>query len=386
MRILISILRFEPGKALGSEVYLRSMLEGLAAVRRGEQVTIAATETAAAWGRRFAPDLEWVSRKTSGSIVRRAVSETGVADKLAREHEADVIFFPLNVMPRVSVPSVLLIHDLVNEFYSRKFPLYRPIYYRTVRSLVRRSIRQADSILTISRTVAAELEASKLLRAGQKVFVAPLSSPPVGAKKRPAELSEINKRIVLQTGDHLPHKNQITGLKAMAVLRSKHPRWFDDVQMVLTGGSTSNKELRDFVKSNGLAGDVTFLGKVKPAELEWLMQEAELICFPTLYEGFGLGVIEGQLRRKQLLVSDIPVLREVSRDSAIFFDPKDPDELAEKMALVLERDSYDRSLIDRGAKNAASWTWQDHASRVLEVLKLTANIGKAPVLTSSAEL
>jgi len=261
---------------------------------------------------------------------------------------------------------------LVNEFYSKRFPFYRPVYYQTVKILVRKSIKSADTVLTISRTIAGELENSKFVKNGQKIFIAPLSSQPISKKERPAELPAYNRKIILQTGDHLPHKNHIAGLKAMSVLSKTYPQLFKNLQMVLTGGFFRDKSLKKFVEENNLGENVTFLGKVSTEELEWLMQEAKLICFPTLYEGFGLGIIEAQLRAKPVLASDIPVLREVSGNTAIFFEPENYKQMAEEIRRILERESYDQRLINKGLENAKAWDWESHAQKVLEVLKLTA--------------
>lgn len=372
MRIFISILRFEPGKTLGSEVYLRSLLNALTKIKNDEQIIIAASENGVEWGKLIAPEFTWISQMLPASVVRRMISETNGIEKLAKEYQADVIFFPFNIMPKVRIPSVLLVHDLVNEFYCRKFPFYRPVYYRTVKTLVRKSIKSADNLLTISRVIAEELASSKFVKPEQKIFVAPLSSQPILKKKRPTKLTDNKKKIILQTGDHLPHKNHITGLKAMSALSTAYPQLFDNLHMILTGGFIHDKRLKKFVEENNIGGNVTFLGKVSAEELEWLMQEAELICFPTLYEGFGLGIIEAQLRGKPIIVSDIPVLREVSGNTAIFFEPENHNQLAEEIKRVLEQKSYNKYLIDNGLLNAVSWNWEDHAQKVLEVLKLTA--------------
>lgn len=372
MRIFISILRFEPGKTLGSEVYLRSLLNALTKIKTDEEIIIAASENGVRWGRQFAPELKWISQALPASIVRRMISETNRTEKLARQYHADVIFFPFNIMPKVKIPSVLLVHDLVNEFYSRRFPFYRPVYYQTVKTLVRKSIRRANNLLTISRGIAEELANSKFVKPEQKVFVAPLASQPVTKKQRPANLPNNNKKIILQAGDHLPHKNHITGLKAISVLSTVYPESVNNLQMVLTGGFIHDRNLKKFVEEKNINENVTFLGKVSAEELEWLMQEAELICFPTLYEGFGLGIIEAQSRGKPIIVSDIPVLREVSGNTGIFFEPENHNQLAEEIKRVFEQKSYDKSLIDKGLLNAVSWNWENHAQKVLEVLKLTA--------------
>jgi glycosyltransferase involved in cell wall biosynthesis len=299
------------------------------------------------------------------------ISETNLTEKLARAHRADVIYFPFNIMPKVSIPSVLLVHDLVNEFYSARFPLYRPLYYQTVKTLVRKSIRRAGNLLTISNAIAEELKKSGLTREPQKIFVAPLASQPISEMRRPPALCFENKKIILQTGDHLPHKNHITGLRAMAFLSKTYPHLAEKLHLVLTGGFIRDEKLRRYVSENKIEQNVSFLGKVSDEELEWLMQKSEVVCFPTLYEGFGLGIVESQKRGKPLIVSDIPVLREVSDNTAIFFEPENYIELGEKIKAVIERKSDNKSLIDKGLQNASSRSWESHVEKVIEVLEYT---------------
>lgn len=373
MKIFISIVRFKPGKTLGSEVYLRSMLRALAEVSHDEEIFIAASKETVEWGKKLAPEFTWVPLDLSRSIIRRILSESSEIDKLASKYEADVLFFPFNIMPKVSTPSVLLVHDLVNELYSRKFPMYRPVYYQTVKTLIRRSIKRADNLITISRVIADDLNNSKFMRSDQQVFVAPLASQPVNDKRfRPKELPDDGRKIILQTGEHLPHKSHITGIKAMSELSKNNPEIFAELRLVLTGGQIQNKKLKQFVKDNQIDENITFLGKVTNEELEWLMQEADLICFPTIYEGFGLGIIEAQLRGKPIVVSDIPVLREVSGNAAIFFEAENFIELAEKIRNSFRNGFEYSELVLKGRHNARKLSWESHARKILEVLKKTA--------------
>ena len=378
MKILISILRFDPGKTLGSEVYLRSLLGALSNIVKNEKITIAASERGVEWGKKIAPGFSWISQPISNSILKRMMSESSEIEKIAETNQADVIFFPFNIMPKVNFPSVLLIHDLVSEFYTRKFPFYRPIYFRAVKSFLRKSVRRADNLLTISSFIADELKKSKFIKTDQDVFVAPLASQPVLIKtKKPSKLILDDRKIILQTGDHLPHKSHITGLRAIALLSTAYPDLIDKIHLVLTGGNIKNNSLEKYVFNNKIEKHVTFLGKVSNEELEWLMQESSLIAFPTIYEGFGLGVIEAQLRDRPIILSDIPVLREVSGNQAIFFEPENSDELAEKIKTYFHNDLNCNYLIEAGKENALRWNWENHARIVLDVLRKTAKLDKS---------
>lgn len=374
MNIFISILRFEPGRTLGSEVYLRSLLGAMSKIVKDEKIIIAASEKGVDWGKKIAPDFKWIAQTTHGSNIRRMLSESSEIEKLAKTHNADVVYFPFNLMPKISIPSVLLIHDLVNEFYSRKFPFYRPLYFQAVKFFVRKSVKRADNLITISRFIADELKNSKFVKADQKIFVAPLAGQTVFENlKKPDKIKSDGREIILQTGDHLPHKSHITGLQAMSMLSRTYTEVFNKLHLVLTGGYIQDGTLTKFVSDNKIEDSVTFLGKVSNEELEWLMQNSSLISFPTIYEGFGLGVIEAQLRGKPLVISDIQVLREVSGNQAIFFEPQNPSDLAEKIKEFFDNQTKHRTMIETGRKNAVKWNWENHAETVLDVLRKTAS-------------
>lgn len=375
MRIFISILRFEPARTLGSEVYLRSLLRALSKIVIEDKIIIAASEKGVEWGKLIAPDFEWIPQAIPDSTVKKILTESKKIEKLAKSHNADVIFFPFNLMPKSSVPSVLLIHDLVNEFYSRNFPLYRPLYFQAVKMFVRKSIKRADNLITISHFIADELKKLKFVNAEQKVFVVPLASQRIFDKiKQPTNIKQDNRNIILQTGDHLPHKSHITGLKAMSLLSRNYPDLFNKLHLVLTGGYIQDKTLKKFVEKNNLENNITFLGKVSNEGLEWLMKNSSLIAFPTIYEGFGLGIIEAQLRGKPIILSDIPVLREVSGNQAVFFKPQNPIDMADKIKNFFNNKSDYQTMIDSGKQNAVKWSWENHAREVLNVLRETAKL------------
>ncbi len=116
------------------------------------------------------------------------------------------------------------------------------------------------------------------------------------------------------------------------------------------------------------------MGRLSSEELEWVMQNTSIACFPTLYEGFGLGIVEAQLRNTPVIASDIPVLREVSGNCAVFFEPENEKDLAKKIVNVLDgNNSRVENLIKMGLSNINKWSWENHCSKVIEILRLTAN-------------
>ena len=377
MRIFISAPRFEPARTLGGEAYFRSFLRALSEVKNEERVAVLASEKGCEWGEKLAKSFEWIPQSVSNSKVKRIIHERNNAEKTAGKWQADVVLFPFNYMPRFRLPNVLIVHDLVNEFYCRQFPRFRPVYYRIMRYIVRRSINRAAAIVTMTNATRNEMYRHRLIKPKQIVHLAPLSAEmPWRETRRPSSLASDGRQLILQSGDHLPHKNHLTGILAMAELRQNFPEVFKRVQMVLTCGFNRDQKLKELVERKNLNANVSFIGKLPNEELEWLMQNAALFSFPTLHEGFGLGVVEAQLRRLPVVASDLPVLREVSGGAAAFFEPSNHVKMAETMATLLTDESYRQNLTQQGFENVKRWSWTDNAQKVLAVLRSTALNGK----------
>ncbi len=374
MRILISIMRFEPGRTLGSEVYLSSFLEALSRVTEDEEIAVVGSEESCRWGEIFNNKINWISAKIPQSALGRIIFEHNNAEKIAGRWNSNVVFFPFNLMPPMKIPSVLLVHDLVNEFYCKNFPRFRPIYFRLLRYFVRRSVKRSKAIITISKAIADELHELKLVKQEQQVHIVPLAvNRRINNSQKPKHVPSGNFKIILQPGAQLPHKDHLTGINAFGELKRNYTDIYNQTRLILTGDINTDRQLKEAVKRQGIKKNVIFLGRLSPEELEWTMQNASVACFPTLYEGFGLGIVEAQARKTPLIASDIPVLKEVSGGGAIFFKQRNAKDLAEKIAAMLDtkNDSL-ANLIKVGTANIDKWSWEDHCRKVISILKLTA--------------
>ncbi len=168
------------------------------------------------------------------------------------------------------------------------------------------------------------------------------------------------ERYFLAVGSLHPQKNLITLLKAMQILGS-------DYQLYVVGGQrvnfAANSEMQNYVSDN-----VKFLGRVSDQELLTYYQNAEALIFPSLYEGFGIPPLEAQSCGTPAIVSDIPVLREIYGNSVLYFDPLNPNDIAEKMKLLYHDSELGSQLIKRGFENAGSYSWEKSAQRLSDFI------------------
>lgn len=139
-----------------------------------------------------------------------------------------------------------------------------------------------------------------------------------------------------------------------------------DCRLLIVGGANKvfaqNKELR---KSE----NIEFLGRVSDEELIHLYQGADAFIFPSLYEGFGLPVIEAMCVGCPVIASDIPVLREVCGEAAIYFNPNDTDDMRDKIqSYMAGRQQLRTVMTEKGKENVLRFSWQVSAQKLVKLL------------------
>jgi glycosyltransferase involved in cell wall biosynthesis len=136
--------------------------------------------------------------------------------------------------------------------------------------------------------------------------------------------------------------------------------------LVMPGYPTSHeKELRARASALALEQDVRFVGWIPPADLEGLYRVASCFVFPSLYEGFGLPVLEAMVRGVPVACSGRSSLAEVAGDAARLFDPEDPGDIAAAVSEVLNDERLRARLVAAGRGQAARFSWEETARDTL---------------------
>jgi glycosyltransferase involved in cell wall biosynthesis len=279
----------------------------------------------------------------------------------------DLIHTPLPVaIPPVGSAQrlVVTIHDLAFLVLPDTFPgLWRTLY----RLALRRAVRTAHAVIAPSRHTAEDLIRRTRMRA-DRVHVVPLAASLPEEATDPAEaLARLKVRppYILSVGTLEPRKNLVRLVRAYRRLAARGAPH----RLVLAGaiGWQPQPLLREVAE--GAPGEVVLVGEVLPAELDALYRAADAFVYPSLYEGFGLPVVEAMSRGLPCVVSSSSSLPEVAGEAALPVDPMSEAGLAD----ALERITTDTELADRlraAAKvRAARFTWEETARRTLEVYK-----------------
>ena len=271
---------------------------------------------------------------------------------------------PASVPPvRKGQALVVTVHDLAFEHHPELFPTsWRWLY----RAGIRAAVKRAAAILVPTRTTADDL----LLRHDldpDRVHVTSLGASLPAASTDPGAALErlgLSGPYVLSVGTQEPRKNLVRLLRAYRQVAPEVPH-----ALVLAGAEGwGNDELRLELERPG-AGTIVRTGHVTEEDLDALYRGADAFAYLSLYEGFGLPVVEALARGVPTVASNTSSLPEVTGDAAVLVDPEDVGEIADALARVLtDRDVAD-DLRRRGPERAAGFTWRATARATLDAYR-----------------
>lgn len=268
--------------------------------------------------------------------------------------------------------SVVTIHDLTLSFFPGK--KMNSWFYRTAYNLVLKSaVNHAKKIIAVSENTKSDLIDVAHTNPGKIDVI----YEGVGEKFTPRTNKEdllevlkkygINKDFLLYTGVWRGHKNLVNLIKAFALLR-EGPEGLD-LSLVITGEEDPYyPEVKRTVNELGLEHNVIYTGMVPEDELVALYQGATIYVFPSLYEGFGLPPLEAMRCGTPVVASKTSCIPEVcGENNAVYFDPYDPEDIANSLRRVLLDPLLQEELRGFGLKHSLSFSWEKMAEKTLEV-------------------
>lgn len=282
--------------------------------------------------------------------------------------EIDLYFCPFgSLWPRpVPVPSVVTLVDIQEKYYpqffSRQDLLNRAYHYEA-------STRLADQVITISE-FSKESIAFYHNISRDKIHVAYLAAGACFYEPE-AEASvklDLPDRYIYYPANRWLHKNHDNLLNALLILEKKYDL---NVDCVLTGFDFDNGyPLKSKIEEYGLNGRIRILEYVGDNEVKYIYSKAVMLCFPSLFEGFGMPIVEAMASGCPVVCSNATSIPEVAGNAALLFDPHDPLDIAEKIHLVWTDKEVREKLIRQGLERAAFFSVKGLASRHLEVFDM----------------
>lgn len=288
---------------------------------------------------------------------------------LTLRDRVDLLHVTYVAPPATSCATVVSVHDVTFKLFPEHFSRRDLLM---LNSLVGVSARRAGAVLALSTSGKQDI-VEHLKVPEQRVVVAPLAA---GSQYRPMDAPEaraaarslgIGRRFVLAVGNLQPRKNIGRLLTAFREIAPRVP----DVDLVLVGQRAwRGSELEGHVRSLGLESRVLWLGYVDPTKLPALYGAADCLCYPSLYEGFGLPVLEAMACGTPVVTGNRSSLPEVVGDAGLMIDPTSTSDLAHALLRVLTDAGLRDHLSKLGILQAGRFSWDRTAGLTIEAYRL----------------
>lgn len=268
---------------------------------------------------------------------------------------------------------ITLIHDISFNFYPSLIKWTDLLFLKI---LIPWSLGRADKILTVSEFTKKEIvdfyninpeKISVVLNSGGENLI---SEIPAEILTNIKERYHLPEKFILYLGTMQPRKNLPILLEALSKL--KNSGW----RLVLAGKRNAyhqDPKIESVIREFSLEKEVIFTGFLEEKEKAALFKLARVFCFPSLYEGFGIPILEAMQIGTPAVVSDILPHSEVAGDAALYFSPQNAQELKDKIIKLEENVDFREQLIQRAKARARLFSWKKTAEKTLEVYQKLGN-------------
>lgn len=270
-----------------------------------------------------------------------------------RHHNGQLLVSLSGLSPLLYSNNILTIHDVSYLLRPRSYSWAYCLYYQIMTPLV---AKRAKKIMTVSAFSKREL-VDRLGLEAEKIGV-------VYNAVRPTDIlpKSETERYLLAVGSLVPRKNIKRLLEAYCSIEQP------DYDLYIVGGMHAiyaNAELSAYADRKG----VRFLGYVSGEELTRLYRNATAYTNPSLYEGFGIPLVEAMTQECPLVVSDIPAFHEVCGDAALYYNPLSVDDIREKINHIMQDAPMRRQLANEGTKQASRFSWKQSAMEIKKIIE-----------------
>ena len=297
--------------------------------------------------------------------IRQLVSLPHLINKIKPDVVVEPAHFgPFNLLKRIK--RITVIHDLTPILFPDLHPLSSQVLHRI---FMKRILRKADLIITNSENTKLDvikyskqvaLKTHSVLLGKDKLF-RPLKDESILEKHR------IGKPFILSVGTLEPRKNLITLLNAFRIFKSTHQ---SDVVLVMTGqNGWKNKNLEKTINEHPFKQDIIRTAYVDSKDLPALYSHCSVFIYPSLYEGFGLPLLEAMACGAPCIAAQNSSLTEVGGNAAVYFETKNAEDLSSKIKKVIEDDKWRKELENKSLEQAEGFSWEKYATEFIGLIE-----------------
>jgi len=289
----------------------------------------------------------------------------------AKDH-VDLFWGPSHRLPRFlpsRIARVITIHDLTWKYAGDTM---RPMSKFIEKTLMPQAIKQADIIVADSTSTSKSIEEEYTVARNNIRIVYPGVTDlpaPHGLKSSSFSLGE-HQPYILFVGTCEPRKNLRRLMKAFAMLKN------NNISLVIAGGKGwGNVNINKWIEQFGLSGKVFPVGYVTNEQLAALYKNCIFLAMPSLYEGFGLPIVEAMSFGKVVLTSNLSSMPEVAGKAAVLIDPLNEQSISHGLKSLLDKNRRNK-LEAEAKKNSDRFTWQASAEKLWKVFHEATDIRK----------
>ncbi len=288
---------------------------------------------------------------------------------LYHQKNIDVYFSPAHYLPRFCpVPQVVTIHDLAYLYYPGDFTK-KDLWQ--LKNWTKFAINKAKSIIAVSKTTKKDI--IKNYRIEENKISVIYNGFEKSFKNSEIKNLDLNKNLKLKIKNFILFVGTIQPRKNLEVLIDAFDKFSQinkDFKLVIVGKKGwLYKDIFEKVKTMGLEEKIIFTDHVTDAELIWYYKNAFCLVLPSLYEGFGIPILEAMSYDCPTVISMTSSLPEIGGDASLYFDPKNSDELLEKLKSLKENKELRNELIIKGRQRIKNFSWEKCGRETLDVLR-----------------
>lgn len=322
------------------------------------------------------PDMPKESEQWTYKVVKpgKLWTQIGLPIHLyTTRNKPDIFFTPTHYAPRFSpVPSVISIMDMSFEYFPE---LFAAKDLHQLQNWTRYSAKNATKILTISE--ASKSDIIKFYRIEKdKIVVTHLGVRQdlgnTNGKTNMEALKDkyhISHPYILFVGTLQPRKNIERLIEAFSKLKAENSAFAHHELVVIGKKGWLYEPILAAPEKFGVVDSVKFLDFVPDEDIPTFYSNAECFVLPSLYEGFGLPVLEAMRYDCPVVTSNISSLPEAGGDAAIYCNPEDVTDIANQIKRVLSDSTLRKQMVEKGRNQIKKFSWDDTAKQTLEVLQ-----------------
>jgi glycosyltransferase involved in cell wall biosynthesis len=265
---------------------------------------------------------------------------------------------------------VTIVHDISFNFFPQ-FIKFSDLFF--LKTLIPLSLHRADKVIGVSQFTREEIiRFYKIAPAKVEFIYNSVDDEFLTEDISPEKIIEVRDKyslpgkFILYIGTLQPRKNIPHLIEAFARIKSR----LDGTVLVIAGNPQAHnfdKMIYKEVVKNNLENDVHFPGFIDEQDKKAIFRMAHAFVFPSLYEGFGIPLLEAMSQKVPVLASDIPSLKEIGQNGASYFDKLSTEDFAEKLQDICMNDGLRSELIRSGSQRVSFFSWENSARKMLAI-------------------